>query len=302
MRARGLFFGPEKLRALWRVLVFLMLVFGTFWLLLTLTSPLVPTEGGFFWGLAFPSALLVAAILLPSFAMMRWVERRPFAALGLPLAREAPQGFLRGAAIGGGFIVLIVVLETIVGWLRPAPDAGTLLGWLEEMVGLALLLAVAAAAEELLFRGYAFQVLVEGAGVTVALIVSAGTFTLVHLNNPEVTSVALLNIAFAGLIMALAYLRTRLLWVALGLHWAWNWVMAAIFDLPVSGIHFDVPGYDTLPIGPELATGGAFGPEGGLLTTVLSLPLILWIFRTRWLTESPRMAESRPLVDARDLP
>lgn len=302
MRARVLFFGPEKLRALWRVLVFLILVFGTAWLLLTLTSPLVPTEEGFFWGLAFPSALLVAAILLPSFVMMRWVERRPFAAMGLPLGKEAPRGFARGAAIGGGFIALIVVLETIVGWLRPAPDAGTLLAWLEEMVGLALLLGVAAAAEELFFRGYAFQVLVEGAGVTLALILSTSMFVVVHLRNPAVTSLGLLNIAFAGLLMALVYLRTRSLWVAFGLHWAWNWVMAAVFDLPVSGVDFDVPGYDTLVIGPDFATGGAFGPEGGLLTTLLSLPLIVWVFRTRWLSQSPRMAGLRPLVNARDLP
>ncbi|UCC48181.1 MAG: CPBP family intramembrane metalloprotease [Gemmatimonadota bacterium] len=302
MRARDVFFGPEKLRALWRVLIFLVLAFASFWLLLTVTSPLVPSEQGYFWGLAFPSALLVVAILLPSFVMMRWIERRPFAAMGLPLGKEAPRGFLRGAVIGGGFIALIVVLETVVGWLRPAPDAGTLLGWLEEIVGLALLVAVAAAAEELLFRGYAFQVLVEGAGVTLALILSAGTFTFVHLRNPEVTSLGLLNIGFAGVLMALAYLRTRSLWVALGLHWAWNYVMAAVFDLPVSGIHFDVSGYDTLLSGPELVTGGAFGPEGGLLTTVLSLPLIVWVFRTRWLAESPRMAALKPLVDARDLP
>jgi membrane protease YdiL (CAAX protease family) len=99
--------------------------------------------------------------------------------------------------------------------------------------------------------------------------------------------------------MAAAYLRTRSLWVAIGLHWAWNWVMAGLFDLPVSGIEFEVPGYDTLMLGPEAMTGGAFGPEAGLLTTLLSVPLIIWLFRTPWLSESQRMVELRPLIDSR---
>ena len=302
VRPRDVVFGPQKLRSPWRVLLFLALTFGGYWLLAAASAPLVSLWGGMFWNIASRSTLGIVAMLVASFIMMRWVEHRPLAAMGLPLGKETLPGFLRGAAVGGAFVALLVVLQTVIGWLRPAPDAGTVIGWLESMSGLALLLALAALTEELLFRGYAFQVLVEGTGVPVALVLSTVLFAAVHLNNPAVTALALLNIALAGIIMALAYLRTRSLWVAFGLHWAWNWVMAAVFDLPVSGIDIDVPGYDTLLSGPELATGGAFGPEGGLPTTLLSLPLIVWLFRTRWLSQSPRMAELRPLVNARDLP
>ncbi len=131
------------------------------------------------------------------------------------------------------------------------------------------------------------------------MILTSGLFALIHLNNPAVDTVALVNIALAGVLFAGAYLRTRSLWVAIGMHWAWNFVMAAFFDLPVSGIIFDVPGYDTLARGPDLFTGGDFGPEGGLLTTILVLPLVVWVFRTSWLSQSPRMVELKPLVDAR---
>jgi membrane protease YdiL (CAAX protease family) len=299
VRARDLFFGPEKLRALWRVLLFLVLAVAAFWVLQGLASLVLPDGISEFWQVAASSALLIAATLVASLAMMRWVERRPFAALGLPLGREAARDLLVGAAMGSGFIALLVVLQTVVGWLRPAPDTGTLVGWFESVVGLALLLAIAAAAEEFLFRGYPFQVLVEGAGVTLAVIISSALFAGVHVFNPEVGSVALLNIALAGVLMAAVYLRTRSLWVVIALHWGWNWVMAAVFDLPVSGIGFDVPGYDTRQLGPDLLTGGDFGPEGGLLTTLFAVPLIVWVFRTRWLKESPRIAALAPLVDSR---
>jgi hypothetical protein len=88
--------------------------------------------------------------------------------------------------IGGGFIALIVVLQTLVGWLKPTPGPGSLSGWAEYLGGLALLLAVAAAGEELLFRGYPFQVLVEAMGAPLAVILSAVAFGAIHAFNPEV--------------------------------------------------------------------------------------------------------------------
>ena len=245
------------------------------------------------------SAVLTAGLLIASAIMMRWVERRPFAAIGLPLGKEMWQGWLQGAVIGAAFMALVVVLQTVVGWLRPAPDAGTVMGWLGMQAGMALMFAIAAAAEELIMRGYAFQVLVEGMGAWPAVIITSVLFALVHLGNPNIDAIALVNVGLAGVILAGVYLRTRSLWVAIGLHWAWNWVMAGWFDLPVSGIEFDVPGYDTVELGPDAFTGGVFGPEAGFVLTLVALLLILWIYRTPLLKESPKMAELRPLVDSR---
>jgi membrane protease YdiL (CAAX protease family) len=301
VRVRGLFYSGERLRAIWRLLLFVALTVAGLWVLGTAASliTLRLQRVGELWELAIPSIVIVLSLLFASAVVMRWVERRPVAAVGLPLGREAWKGFGKGALIGGGFIALIVVLQTLVGWLKPTPGPGSLSGWAEYLGGLALLLAVAAAGEELLFRGYPFQVLVEAMGAPLAVILSAVAFGAIHAFNPEVGFTAVVNIALAGVIMAAAYLRTRSLWVAIGLHWAWNWVMAGLFDLPVSGIEFEVPGYDTLMLGPEAMTGGAFGPEAGLLTTLLSVPLIIWLFRTPWLSESQRMVELRPLIDSR---
>ncbi len=302
VRARDVFLGPEKLRALWRVLIFFVCAILAFWLLSVIVQPLAPLGRDAFWSIAIGGGVMMTAALITSAIMMRWSERRPLAALGLPLGKQLARELLMGATIGGCFIAAVVVMHTLVGWLRPAPDAGTLLDWLTYQARLAMVLAIAATAEELLFRGYPFQVLVEGIGAPLAVIISSAAFAAVHAFNPGADLLSLLNIGLAGVLLAGAYLRTRSLWVAIGLHWGWNWVMAGVFDMPVSGIEeFDAPGYDTLERGPDLFTGGAFGPEGGLTATLLSLPFIVWVFRTGWLQESPRMAALRPLIDARGL-
>lgn len=300
---RDLFFSGERLRALWRVLLFLALTVGAVWGVGLLAALLpLPSDGAWGLGLGLNSLVLTVGVLVASAVMMRVIERRPLAALGLPLGQETGRGLLVGAAIGGVYMIVVIVAQTLIGWLRPAPDAGTLIDWFETVGGLVLFFLVAAAAEELLLRGYAFQVLVEGMGMAVAVLVTSTLFALGHLWNPNIDAIALVNIGLAGVILAGAYLRTRSLWVAIGLHWAWNWVMAAVFDLPVSGIRFDVPGYDTMELGPDMFTGGVFGPEAGLVVTLLALPLIVWIYRTPWLRESRRMAELRPLIDSRDVP
>lgn len=294
---RGLFRGSEKLWALERAFVFMI---GTTFALFLLgrASTLVPRGGA--WDSWIPSVVVLLATLVASLFMMRWVEerRRPLAVLGLPLERDALSGLLRGAAIGGLAVAGLVAVQLLMGWLRPAPDSGTVFGWIQQIGALAVLLAFAAAAEEVVFRGYAFQVLVQGFGAPIAVVLGAGVFAAFHARNPEVGPTALLNIGLAGVLLAGAYLRTRSLWVAIGLHWAWNWVMAAVFDLPVSGWAFDVPGYDFRQSGPDAWTGGAFGPEGGMLATLTLVLLSVWVFRARWLRESAGMAALRPLIDA----
>ncbi len=298
MRTRDLFLGPEKPHAPWRLLLFLVCTVVVFWLLVELAGLVLTFEVGGLWAYAVGGALLTAAALAASTVMMRRVEARPLSALGLGLRAEAGLECMRGAVIGGGFIGLLVLVQTLLGWLSTEPDTGGVVDWLLYLGQLGLVLAVAAAAEELIFRGYPFQVLVEWLGPAAAVVLSSAVFAGVHAFNPQVGAIPLLNIGLAGVVLAGVYLRTRSLWTVIGLHWAWNWVMAAVFDLPVSGIaDFDVPGYDSVQNGPDLLTGGAFGPEGGLLATLLVLPLIVWVFRTDWLKTSPRLAALRPLME-----
>lgn len=294
---RSLLYGPVKLRALWRIVIFFAVAAVCFLMLYGSAATLAPY--GLVAQLAAYSLVMSIALLVASWLMMFRFERRPFTAIGLPWGRDAWAGWLHGAAIGGGFMAALVLFQIVPGWLRPVFDTGTLDAWLGSVAGLGLLLAVAAFAEELCFRGYAFQVLVEAAGPFVAVVVSSVAFAAVHLNNPGVGPLSLLNLGLAGVLLAVAYLRTRSLWFATGLHWAWNWVQTAVFDLPVSGLEFDVPLYDTARLGPESMTGGVFGLEGSILLALLMPPLIVWMARTQSLSESAAVKALDPLVDSR---
>jgi uncharacterized protein len=168
------------------------------------------------------------------------------------------------------------------------------------LLGSLVFFGIAAAWEEALFRGYPFQVLVEGIGAWPAIVITSALFAWAHGQNPEVTTLALLNIFLAGVLLALAYLRTRSLWFATALHLGWNWAMAFWFDLPVSGLTaFDTPGYSGVAVGPEWWTGGAFGPEAGLAATVVLITGIVWLLRTRRVAVAPEMHQLGPIVDRR---
>lgn len=298
MRVRYLFYGPQKLRAPWRILLFLTVSAALAAGLSLVVGLLLPAPTDRLWGIGLSSLVATIALVAASAIMMRAVEREPLSALGL-VPGDLGRDWNQGAFIGGAFMAVVIAVQAILGWLGFETEPGGLLGWLEHVAVLGLVLAVAAASEELIFRGYPFQVLVEGLGVWPAIIVSSALFGGIHVFNPGVDALAVVNISLAGALMAAAYLRTRSLWTATGLHWAWNWMMAAVLDLPVSGLDFDSPGYDLTERGPDVFTGGAFGPEAGLLATALVLPLIAWVLRTRQLQPSARMRELGSLVDHR---
>jgi uncharacterized protein len=130
-----------------------------------------------------------------------------------------------------------------------------------------------------------------------AVILSAVVFALAHGANPEVGALALVNIGLAGILLGTAYLRTLSLWFATALHMAWNWTMATLFDLPVSGIAlFDTPLYDAHVSGPVWWTGGSFGPEGGVVGTLGFAAALLMVLRVRAVRPDDSIAAARPLV------
>ena len=124
--------------------------------------------------------------------------------------------------------------------------------------------------EEILFRGVIFRFLEEFAGSIAALLWSGLIFGLVHYSNPNGTLFASLAIAVeAGILLGGAYMLTRNLWLAIGVHWGWNVTQGYVWDVPVSGIDGDGM-LEAHPVGSELISGGAFGLEASLVALVLA--------------------------------
>jgi len=147
-----------------------------------------------------------------------------------------------------------------------------------------MVFVLAAAAEEVVFRGYPLQTLTRAKLAWLGVLLTAVPFAAVHLNNPNsARGFTFVNTALAGIWLAIAYLRTGSLWFPLGIHWAWNWMQAAILGVPVSGINRLTPAplLHAANQGPDWLTGGTYGLEGGLACTIALLVSMFVVWRTK---------------------
>src|SRR5437868_5501610 len=147
-----------------------------------------------------------------------------------------------------------------------------------------LIFLFAAAAEEILFRGYVLQTLTRANIAWLGIVLTSVPFAAAHLKNPNaVPGFTFVNTALAGLWLAVAYLRTRSLWLPFGLHWSWNWAQASLLGLPVSGIERIAPAplLKAMNAGPDWLTGGAYGIEGGAACTIALLLSTAVIWRAK---------------------
>jgi membrane protease YdiL (CAAX protease family) len=244
--------------------------------------------------------LLTAAGLVAGWVMLVRFDGRPPGALGFAFTAATGREILLGFALGAALIAAASLLLFVTGSARFVPDAGSAPAYVRSLALTLGFFAIAAAYEEVWFRGYGFQALVEALGAWPAVVGTSALFAFAHLGNPNVDGIALLNIFLAGVLIGFAYLRTRSLWFATALHAGWNWTMASAIGFPVSGlVLMDTPLYDAVETGADWWTGGPFGPEAGLAGTVVLLAGITWVLRTHRLREAPRMRELRPIVDTR---
>lgn len=172
--------------------------------------------------------------------------------------------FLTGAVLAG----VVLLLAAGIGGARWSPDAGDPRLYLQRIGAALLLLAPAALAEEIVFRGLPLILLDRTAGRGLAIGVTALLFALAHSYNPDITTLSIGNICVAGLFLGIALFARGGLWAALGFHLGWNWAIVAL-DAPVSGIDFKIPFINYDPGGPGWLTGGKFGPEGGVIATLV---------------------------------
>jgi uncharacterized protein len=174
-----------------------------------------------------------------------------------------------GAGIGAALLVLLPPLALRLAWFRSDPENPGNLG---TALFVSAVLLFGAIGEEMLFRGYGFQILVASLGPYATILPVSVLFGLAHLNNVNATPIGIVNTIGWGVILSAAFLRSGDLWLPIGLHFGWN-VTLPLFGVNLSGFTMGVTGYVmNWSLGP-LWSGGGYGPEAGLLTTLVLIPL-----------------------------
>ena len=286
--AKGSFLrtGDGRLRLFWRLVSFM----GISLLVTTLVAIVLP-----------PSLLSTSVAMLVGAVVGGWLvlleDGRAPGALGFYADAGALSETARGTALGVAVGVATVLLIALLGGLRWAPEDGSIMQWLRGGLGALLFFTVPAAAEEAVLRGYPLQALAESWGAAWALVVTSIAFGAFHLGNPNVTLLGVTNVAVAGLFLGVVYLKTASLWWATGAHLGWNWSHGFLTDVSVSGLDLiDAPFYEGISRGPSWLSGGSFGPEGSVVSTLVVLAASLLCWRADWLRPSSAALAAEPLA------
>lgn len=257
-----------RVRAFWRILLF-TIVLVAFLLPLAWVGSLV----------SFVSAANLPALIAMTVAMVfaaKYLDRRSFTSYGLLLNRNwwIDLGF--GLALGAGLMAGIFAIESSLGWVTVsdrfvAPEGQSFVVAL--LVPLVGYISVGIY-EEMMSRGYHLINMTEGfnlkglgprGGLWIAWILSSAIFGILHMFNPNASFLSSFNIAVAGLLLGLGMVLTQQLAIPIGLHITWNFFQGPVFGFPVSGGGGTVYVQQIEQGGPELWTGGAFGPEAGMM-------------------------------------
>ncbi|MDZ7691837.1 MAG: type II CAAX endopeptidase family protein [Balneolaceae bacterium] len=279
----NLFYNPDekRLRAGWRL-------FLQFVLMLALLAAgqvmlgLLGSPDGFLFDRIFSAF----AFIVSTWVAARYLDGRSFHALGISLSKKWMRELGMGMAIGGLAIAFIFLLHLLAGWID-FTGYGWQRGW-NQMYPLPLFsyllgMLLVGFYEELVFRGYQITNMIEGFAssqshtrysVVGAILLSSSIFGILHAGNPNSSIISTINIMFAGVVLALPYLITGSLALSAGLHAAWNFFQGGIFGLPVSGTSARSSLLQVRETGPDLFTGGQFGPEAGL-TGIMGMFLIV---------------------------
>lgn len=218
-----------------------------------------------------------AAAAVANSIVLRIYERGQLADIGLEWTsasrRNLAVGILGG--IGAALVVLAGPLLVRVADLEPVPNEH--FRWPSALF-VSIVLLFGAVGEEMLFRGYMFQVLVKAIGPFATILPMSVLFGLAHSDNLNFSWMALMNTVLWGIVLGYAFLLSGDLWLPIGLHFGWNWTLPW-FGANLSGFTMGVTGYSMHWKVGELWSGGAYGPEGGLLTSATVVAVFFYLQR-----------------------
>lgn len=256
------------------------------------------------WMRIFDTMVGVIAILAALGIAAKVLDKRPFKDYGFHFNRAWWRDLGFGMGLGAVLMLFIFGLELALGWVKitsvPATNTSGAGFWFSLLVALLTFIGVAIS-EESFSRAYLLRNLAEGfngrkfnpqMALWIGYLLSAVVFGLLHLSNPNTTWVSTLNLMVAGLFLGLGFILTGELALPIGLHLTWNLFQGNVFGFPVSGTQAGVSFLTIEQGGPVALTGGAFGPEAGLIGLVAMglgcLAILWWVRRT---TGTVRLAD-----------
>ncbi len=250
-----------------------------------------------FVGNVFAGSVLAvfSAALLGNAFCLRIFDGVGLDRLGIPWNDAALRNARTGLALGFAAAALVVAIPMVGGHASEVTPPGVQPNWREQMFVPVMLLA-GAAGEELLFRGFGFQILLRAFGPFSALLPIGVLFGFMHGANPHASLFGILNTIGFGVLFGYAFVRSHDIWFPFGLHFAWNLTLL-LLGTPISGITIKVTTYQVVWRGSALWSGGDYGPEASVLTSaaLVLLGLAVWkvpIARQQaYLVDSPRRGE-----------
>ena len=289
-----------RLRALWR----LGIQYWAYWVLVQLAFNLLMVALLLtIWGARVPSGGLDAPVssdyypvvplvsgvaglvvaILTVWLSGRFLDRRPFSEFGFRLGAGWWLDLFFGLVLGALLMTVVFLVELGLGWVK-VTGAFEVPGGAPFVISIlfpAATFVCVGLSEEMVSRGYQLKNAAEGlnypalgpsGAILLAWISSSVFFGVLHADNPNATPISTLNIVLAGLMLGFGYVLSGELAIPIGLHITWNFFQGAVYGFPVSGFGaFSPTLLTTEQGGPDLWTGGSFGPEGGLLVPGIML-------------------------------
>lgn len=217
------------------------------------------------------------ALLLILFIAFRTFDKKSFKDIGVS-AKNHLKELVLGLLLGAGSITLIFFILYLSNNIELENSFTTPNFSIHTLTGLGLFILVGFK-EELLSRGYCITAFNQMGKPWLSAVISSLIFSLLHVANPNVKLLGLLNVFLVGLLFSYMFIKTKNLMMPIGYHITWNYFQGNVFGFPVSGI--DIHGiYGVTILKDNLLTGGSFGPEAGILTTMVIVLGMLLVWKT----------------------
>ena len=257
------------------------------WLGIEIFGRILPWFTGYFWG---SCAASFAIALTANWLTMRIFSTRRLVELGLWLTRASADNLALGLMGGAGAAALVLGPPLLMGAAHFGPLPPGDQASFGSLVFITTGLMVAATGEELMMRGYAFQILLASCGTWTTIVPVGVVFALLHGGNPDATWFSVTNTAGFGILFGYAFLRSRDIWLPIGLHFGWNFTLP-LFGVNVSGLRMRMTGHEMVWSAGKLWSGGDYGPEASILTSGVMVLLALYIWK------APVHRQPSPLTD-----